>query len=54
MKKPRLGKQQPEGMLNTAWAADVALQAIMNHDQRKREAAAKMKKAAAAAVMARW
>jgi hypothetical protein len=48
MKKPQLGKQRPERMLNTAWAADVAWRAIVNHDQRKREVAAKMKKAAAA------
>jgi hypothetical protein len=24
MKKPRAGKQRPEGMSNTAWAVDVA------------------------------
>jgi hypothetical protein len=37
-------------MSNTASAVDVARRAIVNHDQRKREAAAKMKKAGTAAA----
>jgi hypothetical protein len=41
-KKPRAGKQWPEGMSNTAWAADVARRAIVNQDQSKREAAVRL------------
>jgi hypothetical protein len=37
-------------MSNTAWTADVARRAIVNLDRRRREATAKMKKAAAAAA----
>jgi hypothetical protein len=48
MKKPRAGKQRPEGMSNTAWAADVARLAVVNQERCRREATTKMKKAAAA------
>jgi hypothetical protein len=51
-KKPRAGKQRPEGMSNTDWAADVARQAIVNQDRHKREAAARLKKAALATASA--
>jgi hypothetical protein len=52
MKKPRAGKQHPEGMSNTVWAANIAWWAVVNQDQRKREAAARLKKAAAAVAAA--
>jgi hypothetical protein len=41
-KKPRAGKQRPEGMSNMAWAADVAQRAIVNQDRSKREEAARL------------
>jgi hypothetical protein len=41
-KKPWAGKQRPEGMSNTEWAADFAQRAVVNQDRRKREATAKM------------
>jgi hypothetical protein len=47
VKKPRVGKQWPKGISNTAWAADVARRAVVNQDWRRREATAKMKKSAA-------
>jgi hypothetical protein len=49
-KKPRAAKQHPEGMSNTAWAADVARRVVVNHDRCKWEAGAKMKKAAVTAA----
>jgi hypothetical protein len=49
-KKPRAGKQRPMGMSNTEWAADVTRRAVVNQDRCRREATAKMKKAAATAV----
>jgi hypothetical protein len=48
-KKPRAGKQRPEGMSNTAWAADIARRGIVNQDRRRRVVMAKLKKAVAAA-----
>jgi hypothetical protein len=50
MKKPRARKKRPDGMSNTDWVADCAQRSVMNQDWRRREAAAKMKKAVAAAA----
>jgi hypothetical protein len=51
-KKPLAGKQRPEGISNMTWAAAIARWAAVNQDQRKREAAARLKKAAAATAAA--
>jgi hypothetical protein len=47
-KSRRAAKQRPEGMSNTDWAADVQRRVVVNQDRYKREAAVRMKKAAAA------
>jgi hypothetical protein len=50
-KKPRRQmKQRTNGMSNAAWAADIQRRAVVNEDRRKREAAAKMNKAAVVAA----
>jgi hypothetical protein len=52
MKKPQAGKKWLERMSNTDWATDVERRSVVNKDQRAREAAAKMKIAAATVATA--
>jgi hypothetical protein len=42
-------KQCPDGITNAEWVADIQRRAVVNLDRRKREVAAKAKKATAAA-----